>query len=278
MSTTPGNSLAVLPHALRKIDEVFHLLDGRDPVVFLDYDGTLAPIVSNPEMAVMSDETREILKKLASCTTVAIVSGRDRMDVATKVGFENLIYAGSHGYDISGPDNFSFQLPEGEEVLRDLEQADENLRKQLAAIPGAVVERKRYAIAVHYRNVEAEDVAKVIEAVDKELANHEKLKRGEGKKILELKPAADWHKGKAITWLLKTMNFGNERYMPVFIGDDITDEDALKSIQNLGVGILVGSHGQDTAASFRLDSIEEVTSFLELLYSKVLDAQNINSD
>src|SRR5690606_11145383 len=115
-------------------------------------------------------------------------------------------------------------------------------------------ERKRYAIAVHFRNVSDHDVAKVREAVEGELALNRKLKRGEGKKIFELKPAVDWHKGKAVLWLMETMKFSYDRYLPIFIGDDITDEDALKSIEKRGVGILVGSHGQSTAATFSLDS------------------------
>lgn len=269
MSTISGNSLEVLPHALLSIDELFKVFKGREPVLFLDYDGTLAPIVSNPDKAVMSDETSYILQKLSSVITVAIVSGRDRQDVASKVGFDNLIYAGSHGYDIAGPGNFNFQVPEGKDALEALDQASENLRNKLEFISGAVVERKRFAIAVHYRNVSEDEVLTVFAAVENELKKYQNLKKGGGKKILELKPAADWHKGKAVLWLMDTLKFSYDSHIPVFIGDDITDEDALKSIKNDGVGILVGSHGQTTAATFRLDTIEEVSAFLEALHKKV---------
>ena len=175
MTTVFGNSLEVLPHDLLKI------FNGREPVLFLDYDGTLAPIVSDPQQAIMSGDTRSILEKLSSVINVAIVSGRDRQDVAGKVDFDHLIYAGSHGYDISGPDGFGFQLPEGREALVDLDEATERLQEQLRGVQGAVVERKKYAIAVHYRNVMEADVPKVKSAVGNVLKDHEKLKKGEGK-------------------------------------------------------------------------------------------------
>lgn len=273
MTTVFGNSLEVLPHALRDNNDLLKVFNGREPVLFLDYDGTLAPIVSDPKQAIMSGDTRSILEKLSSVINVAIVSGRDRQDVEAKVAFDHLIYAGSHGYDISGPDGFGFQLPEGREALVDLDEATERLQQQLGGVQGAVVERKKYAIAVHYRNVMEADVPKVKSAVENVLKDHEKLKKGEGKKILELKPAVDWHKGKAVLWLMQKLNFDEERYIPVFIGDDITDEDALKSIEKVGLGILVGSHGQKTAATFKLDSIEEVNEFLEIIYKQRLGNQ-----
>lgn len=274
MPTDIKNSLEALPHALHHLNEIFNIFNGRRPVLFLDYDGTLAPIVTDPAKAVMSEVTRNCLGKLATIINVAIVSGRDRKDVEARVGFRNLIYAGSHGYDISGPDNFTYQQPEGNDAVVYLDQATKNLSEQLKSIPGAVVERKKYAIAVHYRNVEEKNVEKVINAVDNELKKYIKLKKGEGKKILELKPGADWHKGKAVLWLMETLNFTKDNFIPVFIGDDITDEDALKSIEKDGLGILVGSHGQETAATFRLDSIEEVNSFLKMLYKEMLDNQH----
>lgn len=243
-------------------------LNSRELFLFLDYDGTLAPIVSNPNNAVMSDRTRDVILKLSKKIKVALVSGRDRADVENKVGLSNLIYAGSHGFDIKGPENLFMETPGGDEVLFFLDQAEQNLKQVLKEVEGAIVERKKYAIAVHFRNVEEQNVSFVLRAVEKELQNQQKLKKGEGKKIVELKPNIDWHKGKAVLWLVEEFLEPTGKIFPVFIGDDITDEDALKAVETDGIGILVGSHGQETAASYGLSDIDEVTTFLEKLYQR----------
>lgn len=264
-----------LPNALVNSKEIFNIINKRQVLLFLDYDGTLAPIVSNPQNAILSEEVKNIIDQLSAKIKIAVVSGRDRKDVAQKVGLLRLIYAGSHGFDITGPEDLSMQPSGGEDILIHLDKAAVNLDAKLKDIEGVLVERKKYAIAVHYRNVEEADVPKVIKAVDQELSTHDNLKRGEGKKIVELKPTMDWHKGKAVLWLMERLGFSRENYVPVFIGDDITDEDALEAVESEGIGILVGSHGKNTAASFQLRDIEEVTAFLKALNENIKDYQGV---
>ncbi len=256
-----------LPHAIDTIGEIIRTIGNRKPAFFLDYDGTLSPIVKNPEDAILSDKARAIIQQLAKDYTVALVSGRDRADVKGKVNLENLIYAGSHGFDITGPDGLEMQYEGGVQALPALDKAEKNLLEKLKTISGARVERKKYAIAVHFRNVAEEEVPAVKSAVYEELEQHDNLKKGGGKMILELKPDIDWHKGRAIRWLLDALNLNEEQYTPLFIGDDATDEDALEAIEADGTGILVGSHGEQTAASYRLNDTDEVALFLEQLYA-----------
>lgn len=258
-----------LPNALIKLEEIDSIISSRELILFLDYDGTLAPIVSNPNDAVMSEKTRDIIVKLSKKMKIALVSGRDRADVEKKVGLSSLIYAGSHGFDIKGPENLTMETPGGDEVLLFLDKAEKNLKDVLQDVKGAIVERKKYAIAVHFRNVEEQNVSFVLQAVEKELKNQQKLKKGDGKKIVELKPNINWHKGKAVLWLMKKLTASEGKTFPLFIGDDITDEDALKAVEKEGIGILVGSHGEETAASYGLNDIDEVTRFLEELYERI---------
>jgi alpha,alpha-trehalase len=91
-----------LPSALQRINDIYGRLAGRTLAVFLDYDGTLTPIVRRPEDAELSKNMRQIIGKLAAHCPVAIVSGRDLKDVRERVGLEQLYYAGSHGFDIAG--------------------------------------------------------------------------------------------------------------------------------------------------------------------------------
>ena len=89
-----------LPHALENGDELAGRLAGRRPAVFLDYDGTLTPIVDRPEDAIISDSMREAVRGLAGRCTVCVVSGRDRRVAQELMGIDDLIVAGSHGFDI----------------------------------------------------------------------------------------------------------------------------------------------------------------------------------
>lgn len=255
-----------LPHALEQIENIFKTLGNKKPSLFLDYDGTLTPIVPNPDDAILSEENKEIITKLSRNIPVSIVSGRDRKDLTSKVMIETVYYAGSHGFDIKGPDNLEMQHESEHEVIPSLDRAEKNLKEKLRHIPGANVERKKFAIAVHYRNVEEKDVPTVKDAVMEELDRHESLKKGLGKKIMELKPNLDWHKGRALDWLLENLDWNPNQYYPVFIGDDITDEDGFEAIQGKGLGIIVGAHDEMTAASYKLKDTEEVTVFLKRLH------------
>src|SRR5690606_15157717 len=92
-----------LPSALEHLDEIAQWWSDRPLAVFLDYDGTLTPIVPHPADAFLTPEMRRMIAALAERFPVAVISGRDRPDVAARVGLGTLYYAGSHGLDIAGP-------------------------------------------------------------------------------------------------------------------------------------------------------------------------------
>lgn len=238
------------------------LRTNKELALFLDYDGTLAPIVPRPEDARMPDPIRQLVQQLAGHCQVAIVSGRDRADVENLVGLKELIYAGSHGFDITGPGGLNMQHREGKSYLPDLDNAVQELQHRLGEVQGVKIERKKYAIAVHYRNVPPERVHLVQGAVHQIGQDSERLKISTGKKVLELRPDIDWHKGKAVAWIMEALKLNGEQVLPVFIGDDITDEDAFRSLPGHGMGILVGDHGEATGARYRLEDIGQVEEFL----------------
>tara|TARA_R110002020_G_scaffold254617_1_gene468337 strand:- start:18959 stop:19789 length:831 start_codon:yes stop_codon:yes gene_type:complete len=264
-----------LPSAVENSQEIVSKIGARKPILFLDYDGTLTPIVSDPEEAILSDEMKKLIKEIADYISVVIISGRDRENVSSKVGLPELIYAGSHGFDIKGPNDLEKQHEEGQNVLPDLDEAERNLTERLKGIGGVQVERKKYAIAVHYRNVEKSKTREVKDAVLEELKQQPNLKKGGGKKIRELKPDLDWNKGKALTWLKDTLGSERDHLFPVYIGDDITDEDAFEEIAEDGVGIIVGSHDQETRATYSLRNFSEVIRFLEE-FKKSLKKEDIS--
>jgi trehalose 6-phosphate phosphatase len=251
-----------LPVLTDNIEQIRQKLKDKKPAVFLDYDGTLTPIVPNPEDATLTDEMRQVLLDLSHRCFVAIVSGRDRRDVKGLVNLDNLVYSGSHGFDTTGPD-LKMQHEGGKKLLPDFEKAEQELSKKLAGIPGARVDRKLFAIAIHYRHVADDKVDEVLNIVDDTLAKYKGFKKAGGKKIVELKPNMDWDKGKAVNWLLEKLELKNPNVVPLYIGDDFTDEDAFRTLKEIGgIGILVGDHGEKSAADFRLFHPREVKDFL----------------
>jgi trehalose-phosphatase len=251
----------MIPSALGHVQEIAGR--GDQLAVFLDYDGTLTPIVSRPEQAVLMDSTQAILRALAAKIPVAILSGRELKDVRKRVAIDGIVYAGSHGFDIAGPRGLRRQ--EAREFLPALDAAEKELREKLAEIAGALIERKCFSIAAHYRNVNESDFPKLERDVSEVGTRHRKLRRIDGKKVYELLPNIDWDKGKAVLWLLEKLGLERPNAHPIYIGDDRTDEDAFRALEQRGVGILVSEQPRPTAASYSLRNPTEVERFLHEL-------------
>jgi alpha,alpha-trehalase len=253
---------------MERLKEMAGRLGRRKPAVFLDYDGTLTPIVSHPDQAELSAEARDAVARLARVAPVAVISGRDRRDVAARVGLESLVYAGSHGFDIAGPGG-ALQYEVGGGYSAVIEQAARELRRRLATIDGAIVEAKKYSVAVHYRLVapdEAPEVTAIVDEVGRRFA--EELTRTTGKKVFELRPRVDWDKGRALIWLLQALHHEGPDVVPIYAGDDVTDEDAFGAIEERGIGVLVAREPRPTRATFRLRDSDEVRRFLVWLTTR----------
>jgi trehalose 6-phosphate phosphatase len=253
--------------ALDHIDEIAKRLQNGRLALFLDYDGTLTPIVDRPEDATLSDRMRSLLADLSRRYTVAIVSGRDLANVRQMVGLEHLVYAGSHGFDIAGPGDLQLQHEQAQQRLPDLDAAERTLKSRLDAIEGVSIERKRFAIAIHYRRAAESDLPGIEAVVDEVCGEHPALRKKGGKKIFELQPDVQWHKGHAVMWLRQTLGVDQPDVVTIYIGDDETDEDAFGALseKEAGLGILVGPHGRTTHARFYLDDCDAVQQFLDAL-------------
>lgn len=260
----PEMPINEVPDALNNIDRIAQMVAGKKLAVFLDYDGTLTPIVMRPEDAVLSPSMRKTVQELSHIFPVAVISGRDRKDVKSLVGLNEIYYAGSHGFDIKGPD---LEYEHGQEFLPVLEEAEKYLKQKTKTVKGSLVERKKFSIAVHFRQVKEADFSKVNQAVQEADKKYSKLRLSSGKKVFELRPQIDWDKGKALLWLLKKMGLDNPHVLPLYIGDDTTDEDAFRVLFSRGLGIVVGEDSRLTSARFRLKDPNEVKKFFYYLIS-----------
>jgi trehalose 6-phosphate phosphatase len=267
-----SRNIGDLPHALEDGEELVRHLAGKTPAVFLDYDGTLTPIVDRPEDAVISESMREAIRRLAQRCSVVIVSGRDRQVVRELMGVDELIVAGSHGFDIWNPAGGAIQREEGAGFEGLLDEVKERLREETNSTEGALVEPKKTSVAVHYRLVSEEERPKVKEIVDAVLAEHpDELKVTPGKMVYEIQPKIDWDKGKAVLYLLEALDLDGDDVVPIYLGDDITDEDAFDALKGRGIGIFVGRandpevSGRTTSADYVLHTMQEVERFLDTL-------------
>jgi len=251
--------------AIEFIDEIAKRIEGKKAAFFFDYDGTLTPIVSRPDLAVLSDAARDALQSLGKIVTVAIISGRDRQNVERLVGVNGIFYAGSHGYDIAGPNGEHFENNEAKRYVPAIDQAEAELKEKLKEVEGSLVERKKYGVAAHYRLVKPEDEQRVASIVEMVHANHHQLRKTIGKKVFELQPKVEWNKGKALHWLLHCLKLNNSEVVPFYLGDDVTDEDAFKALHQIGIGIAVQEKKMPTAALYTLKNPDAVKEFMEKL-------------
>jgi trehalose-phosphatase len=268
------------PSALTHWPEIGDRLSGARPVVFLDFDGTLAPIVSRPDDAAISADTRKVVKQVAQRFPTTVVSGRGRDDVARRVGLPELHYAGSHGFDIQGPRGPDSPMGSdgvlehrvATEIEPLIEEATREVETALAQVEGVVVEPKGFTVAVHYRMVAEGDLAQVESVVSGTVEARPELRLAHGKKVYEIRPELDWDKGKAVLWLLEALGLSGPEVLPLYLGDDVTDEDAFRALGTRGVGILVSTAPRPSAANYQLQDPREVTAFLE----KLLELEAVN--
>ncbi|XP_073287856.1 probable trehalose-phosphate phosphatase F [Primulina huaijiensis] len=279
------------PSALNSFQLIMDVARNRKLVIFLDYDGTLSPIVDDPDLAFMSGEMRVAVKNVANHFPTAIISGRSRNKVYELVGLKELYYAGSHGMDIMLPakdtvsgNNLNCVKGtdiEGKEVnlfqpasefLPMINEVYTALVEITKDIKGSKVENHKFCVSVHYRNVDEMSWPVIAQHVHDIMKEHPRLRLTHGRKVLEVRPVIEWDKGKAVEFLLKSLGFSNHRdVLPIYIGDDRTDEDAFKVLRKeyRGHGILVSAVPKESNAFFSLRDPSEVQYFLESLVKKV---------
>ncbi|KAJ9147750.1 hypothetical protein P3X46_029875 [Hevea brasiliensis] len=275
------------PSALNSFEQIANFAKNKKIAMFLDYDGTLSPIVDDPEQAIMSDDMRSAVRNVAKYFPTAIISGRSRDKVYELVGLTELHYAGSHGMDIMGPTNKAVSKDiancikstdqQGKEVnlfqparefIPMIDEVFRTLVENTKEIKGAKVENHKFCASVHYRNVDEKNWPIIAQCVHDILTQYPRLRLTHGRKVLEVRPVIDWNKGKAVEFLLESLGLSNsDDVLPIFIGDDRTDEDAFKVLRerNQGYGILVSSVPKETNAFYSLRDPMEVMKFLSSL-------------
>ena len=218
---------------------------------------------------------------MAAHCVVGIISGRDLADVRAMfrgdgsdglTAADRLWFAGSHGFDVAAPDGTRTELEEAHAHLDALGAAADELECALTDIPGAWVERKRFAVATHFRQVDDARIPDVEDVVDRVVATHSGLRKTGGKRIFELRPDVAWDKGRALWSLFERAGLARGEVIAVFIGDDVTDEDAFVALGDDGIGIVVADEPRPTDADYRLSTPDDVRVLLADLADQLEEA------
>ncbi len=230
-------------------------------LVFLDFDGTLAPIVDRPERARLDAATREALMSLvlAGNIQVVILSGRSYVDLRARVGIDSLIYGADHGLEIHGP-GINFVDARALAVQQDLQTfLESHVGPNLGEFPGARLEAKALTASIHFRLCAESDVPELRAFLTEALRPFAgRLDLAEGKKVFEILPRTSWNKGAAAQWIL--MRPENYTALVLCFGDDRTDEDVFRALPD-AITVKIGRDAP-TAAKYRLDGPEQVQEFL----------------
>jgi trehalose-phosphatase len=252
-------------HLVENIDRVtLELARAGTVLLLLDYDGTLTPIVSTPQDALLESGARDILERLSELpgVTVAIVSGRSLKQLDELVGIPGIVLAGNHGYEV--------RLPSGEEVRHygdaDIGTAREVREFLLAAargIAGTLVEDKGPVVAFHWRNSAvscAGEIERIIARAKEEFAG--RVTFGTGKKVFETRPINRRSKGTAALEIADGFSAGADTCV-FYFGDDVTDEDAFKALRGKAWTVFVGKKDATSSAEYYLESTSQVLEFLK---------------
>ncbi len=255
--------ISALPNALESYGQLTGVVRFRPMMGFIDFDGTLSSITPDPRAATLVDGAAEALARMAELCPVAVLSERDLDDLRERVGVAGIWYAGSHGFELMAPDGTYHRNEAAADAIPVIERTAAQLHAALAHVPGILLEHKRFAVAAHYRDVPAECVAEVI-ASTRRLAQWEGLRVISGRKRIELRPDIEGDTGTTLSWIREKIG-GSGEVLPVFIGDDLTDEAGFDAVRLDGIGIAVrhGEHGdRRSAANFSLESPDEVCEFI----------------
>lgn len=252
--------------AYRSFDHLF--LHKNNYFLFLDFDGTISEIVEDPSEARPVSGVTEIISKLAERMPVCIITGRDTPVIRNLIKLPHIYYSGCHGFEISGPGNYHFDLKEARELIPLFDEAQDYFSHEFDLLEGIVIERKKFGLAFHYRKIHDEKtVNEIVQKVQDYCQGHQEFKLKPGEEVIEMLPNIDWDKGKSLQKLYDVLKLSRSELPPLYFGDGQTDEDAFREMLTWGEPVLVGAQQKPTLARHHLNGPKETKRFLEKILS-----------
>lgn len=254
------------------VDQAFRVLfeqrGQRHLLLLFDFDGTLCPFSPDPEAVYLTPTVSRLLGSLACkpASTVGIISGRRLPDLHKRARVAREIYlAGFHGLEIETPGE-AFMHPDAAAATPLMRGIADAMRPCLAHLPGVFIEDKVFSIALHYR--QADDEVRVTAqdqfmSIAREHLDAGRLRMLPGACVIELLPGVAWNKGRALEWIRERVEGLHGPTFSVYVGDDVTDEDAFRAVGPHGVTIAASDRA--AGAQFRVDGPASVRRLLQLI-------------
>jgi trehalose-phosphatase len=244
--------------------EVRRRAEGRRLVLLLDFDGTLCEFDADPQAVWLPAARRTILEELQHRAVIGVISGRRLDDVRARCGLDRIIVAGLHGLEIEGLGE-RYVHPDLDKAAAAVAEVGARLREAARGLPGVFVEDKGPSVALHFREAAADarrHAADAFTAAAGPQIESGRLRVMRGSNVLELLPNIDWNKGNAVAWITERIEQREGEVFVVYIGDDVTDQDAFAVVEAAGLPIAASDR---VAARTRLDGPAGVERFLSAL-------------
>lgn len=241
---------------------------GQHLLVLCDFDGTLCEFDPDPHAVWLPESLRDALNAIAARgdATVGLVSGRRLDDIRTR-GYlgDAAYYAGFHGLEIEG-EGASFTHPDAAAVREVVHAVAAAMTAELQRVGGVFFENKDLSVVIHFRSATTDVQLRVQEVFERHARPHVeagRLRVMHGSCARELMPSIRWNKGTAVAWICDHVERRHGPTWPLYIGDDITDEDAFKFVKGRGIG--VAASDRVTGADFKVDGPGGVEALLNAL-------------
>lgn len=259
-----NDHLLRIQEKIRKSDHIF---------LFLDYDGTLVFFKEKPTDVTTPEHVKKIIRQLIKNQkmTVIIVTGRPLQEIRNLLNIRGLSFIALHGLSIKTPNEPQYSWEQATQARMLIKAIKNDMQEKLKDDKRAFLEDKELTLVFHYRLVPSKNARPLREAFKTTVHTLDKKKILEvmnGAKVIEARPKG-WNKGKAVEMFLARHEKGKNN-LPIYIGDDITDEDAFHVLTKKGITIHVtNTSRRKTAARYRVSNPDDVFSFLQFLHQEL---------
>jgi len=243
------------------------ILKSNSIILFLDYDGTLVPFKEKPTEVITPQKIKQMMRELIKNpkVKVVIVTGRPLREIKKLLRIEGLSFIALHGLHIETVDGPPFSWKQADQARLLIKTIKEDMQQKLKDEKGAFLEDKELTIVLHYRllptnriRIMRDKFKKIVQTIDKKKI----LEIINGAKVIEARPKG-WHKGKAIEMFLAS-HTKIKNNLPIYIGDDVTDEDAFQFLVKRGITIYVTNKSKrKTTAQYWVKNPDDVFFFLQ---------------
>ncbi len=263
-----------LPSALDRWPRIRDRLQARRLLLFLSYDGALAPLVSREDMAVLSRGMKEALRQLAGLCPTVIVSRRGRQDLASMVDIDGLYHAGSDGLDFSGPGRRGGSRAKVEWV-RQIRSLAADLVQAFLGTTGVLVDPRDVSLRLQLDSSARARSAENERVLDSVLRGYPRLQKIRDRDGLLVRPRLEWDRGRAATRIAAELAPSGTGRIPLYAGTHPADETAFRALNTKGLTFVVGGADSATAAQYRLRHPVELESFLFRLSDHIRGTEGV---